>query len=89
LGAAAVGVSLVLTSAAIGTTPDAEVASLDAVVVPNSNSGLLTITVYGPNASVDIPCVTTSDRAVFDRLHVTPDEMMDALHQWCSPLLAS
>jgi hypothetical protein len=44
---------------------------------------VLTITVDGPAGSADVYCATTSDRAPFDRVHVRPDEVMDAYHRWC------
>jgi hypothetical protein len=46
---------------------------------------MLTITVDGPNASVNVLCATTTDRAPFERLHVHPEQVMDAFHRWCSP----
>jgi hypothetical protein len=46
---------------------------------------VLTITVDGPKASVDIYCATTTDRAPFDHLQVSPEQVMDAFHRWCSP----
>jgi hypothetical protein len=49
------------------------------------NSGVLTITVDGPNASVDVYCDPTSDGMRIDRVHVRPDAMMEAFHRLCSP----
>jgi hypothetical protein len=46
---------------------------------------VLTITVDGPNATVNVPCATTTDRAPFEHLHVRPEQVMDAFHRWCSP----
>jgi hypothetical protein len=61
-------------------------ARLDAMTVPNVNSGVLTITVDGPNASVDVYCDPTIDEALLHRIHVTPDEMMDVFRRLCSRL---
>jgi hypothetical protein len=41
------------------------------------------ITVDGPNASVDVFCDTASAVAPFDRLHVRPEQTMDAFNRWC------
>jgi hypothetical protein len=47
---------------------------------------VVTITVDGPAASVDVYCATTTERAPFDNLHVGPEGIMDAYHRWCSPV---
>jgi hypothetical protein len=46
----------------------------------------VTITVVAPAASVDVYCATTTERAPFDHIHVSPEAIMDAYHQWCSPV---
>ncbi len=97
LGGAAVAAYMVVTSAALNelvtgtpsqaltieaardeTTPAAEVVSGTAFV--------LTISIDGPNASVDIYCDTTSDRTPLDRLHVRPEQLMDAFYRLCDIL---
>ena len=74
-------------------TPPAEFSSgtafdgqLNPMAVPSASSGVLTITVDGPNASVDLYCDPTRDGALLDRVHVTPGEMMDAFNRLCIPL---
>ena len=55
---------------------------------PAEGSGqpaVLTIIVEGPDDAIGVPCATTTDRASFDRLRVTPEQVMDAFHRWCSP----
>jgi hypothetical protein len=53
-------------------------------VVGISNK-VLTITVDGPNASVDVFCGTTTDRVTTDHVRATPENIMDVFHQLCSP----
>ena len=48
-------------------------------------AAVLTITVDGLDESVDVLCATTTDRAPFERLHVGPEQVLDAFHRWCSP----
>jgi hypothetical protein len=53
--------------------------------VVSGEATVLRITVDGPDDSVDVRCATTTDRAPFDRLHVSPEQVMEAFQRWCSP----
>ena len=62
--------------------------AVDRSGLPGQASGqatVLTITVDGPADSVDVLCATTTDRAPFTGLHVSPELVMDAFQRWCSP----
>ena len=48
-------------------------------------AAVLRITVDGPADSVSVLCATTTDRAPFEGLHVSPEQVMEAFEQWCSP----
>lgn len=45
---------------------------------------VLTITVDGPNPSVDVYCDTTPDHVALGRVHLPPEDVMDVYHQLCS-----
>jgi hypothetical protein len=47
---------------------------------------VVTITIDGSAASVDVYCDTTAERVPSDHVHVSPEGMMDAYHRWCSPV---
>jgi hypothetical protein len=58
-----------------------------ASVIPEGLDGspmVLIITVQGAAESIEVTCPTTTARAPFDRLTVKPDQVMDAVHRWCS-----
>jgi len=58
----------------------------DVMPVPTTNSAVLTITVDGPHASVDVYCDPTNEGTSLDHVHVTPSQMMDTFQRLCSPL---
>lgn len=60
--------------------------TVPAVDMPSGAPKVVTITVDGPAASVDVYCATTTERAPFDHVHVSPEGIMDAYHWWCSPV---
>ena len=53
--------------------------------VVTGQAAVLTITVDGPADSVAVLCATTTDRAPFESLHVSPEQVLDAFDRWCSP----
>jgi hypothetical protein len=82
---AALLVHLATGAAAIIHAPGSDLADAADGSVVSGEPAMLRITVDGPNASVDVLCATTTDRAPFERLHVRPEQVMDAFHRWCSP----
>ena len=78
---------------ASGVLPSAQAVAVEAptdtvpaVDTPSGAPKVVTITVDGPAASVDVYCATTTERAPFDHVHVSPEGIMDAYHGWCSPV---
>jgi hypothetical protein len=77
-----------------GVLPSAKAAAVEApsdttvpaLRMPSRAPKVVTITVDGPNASVDVYCDTTAERAPFNHVHVGPEAIMDAYHRWCSPV---
>ena len=67
---------------AVEAPPDTTVPAAD---MPSGAPKVLTITVDGPAASMDVYCATTTERAPFDQVHVSPEGAMDAYHR-CSPV---
>lgn len=54
-------------------------------LIMSGEAAVLTIAVDGPAAWVEVRCATTTDRAPFERLHVSPEQVLDAFQRWCSP----
>jgi hypothetical protein len=82
---AALLIHLTTGSAAISSSGSEPAEAVDRSIA-SGQPVVLTITVEGPNGSVDVFCATTTDRAPFDRLQVSPEQVMDAFHRWCSPV---